>query len=295
LLNTYPPMENHKFSEWLAAYTPISGEILDDTYSKSLQGMSYTELHAYRYRITLQKLMQFISLRLGDRILDIGPYPGGWASLLNEYYERQLEIDLIGLGMTPEFRNNLNAANIHFIDFDIDCENPICKNPGQEIPLASSRYRAVSMLEAIEHLFNPLPVLHKIKESLAEDGVLILTTDNPSWFGFAYQILRYRRSPWGSVQESHVFNKSDWRPHIHLYNLQDLTFLLEHAGMQIRDSSYFNDHFGLYALKNGKLKFRFGIKALLAKLLSLLLPAQLWANRIMIVAERKTEKDCSSG
>jgi len=102
-------------------------------------------------------------------------------------------------------------------------------------------------------------------------------------------MLRYRRSPWGPVQESHLFNKGDWRAHIRLYNLDDLAFMLESAGMQIIDSSYFNDHFGLYALKNGKLKFRFGIKSLLAKFLSLLLPAQLWANRILIVAEVKKE------
>lgn len=282
-------MDNKKFSKWLAAYKPLPKEILGDTYPKTVCGMSFTELHAYRYRLTLQKLTESISLQPDDYILDIGPFPGGWASLLHEYYDHRLKIDLIGLGMTPEFRDNLNAANIRFIDFDIDSENPICKNPGREIPLASARYRAVSLLETIEHFFNPLPVLRKIRESLTQDGLLILTTDNPSWFGFAYQMLRYRRSPWGPVQESHLFNKGDWRAHIRLYNLDDLAFMLESAGMQIIDSSYFNDHFGLYALKNGKLKFRFGIKSLLAKFLSLLLPAQLWANRILIVAEVKKE------
>jgi SAM-dependent methyltransferase len=286
-------MDNKKFSKWLAAYKPLQKEILGDSYPKAVRGMSFTELHAYRYRLTLQKLTGSIALQSEDCVLDIGPFPGGWASLLQEYYDRRIKIDLIGLGITPEFRDNLNAANIRFIDFDIDVENPICKNPGREIPLASACYRAVSLLETIEHLFSPLPILHKISESLAKDGLLILTTDNPSWFGFAYQMLRYRRSPWGPVQESHLFNKGDWRPHIRLYNLQDLAFILEQAGMQIIDSSYFNDHFGLYALKNGKLKFRLGIKPILAKLLSLLLPAQLWANRILIVAEnkKKTEKN----
>ncbi|MBU4267838.1 MAG: class I SAM-dependent methyltransferase [Acidobacteria bacterium] len=280
-------MNNKKFSKWLAAYKPLAKEILGDAYPKAIRGMSFTELHAYRYRLTLQKLTQSISMQPEDCILDIGPFPGGWASLLHEYYDQRLKIDLIGLGMTPEFKDNLDADNIRFIDFDIDSENPICKNPGQEIPMTTARYRTVSLLETIEHFFNPLPVLHKIRESLTQDGLLILTTDNPSWFGFAYQMLRYRKSPWGPVQESHLFNKSDWRPHIRLYNLQDLAFMLEHAGMHIIDSSYFNDHFGLYALKNGKLKFRLGIKPLLAKFLSLLLPVQLWANRILIVAASK--------
>lgn len=282
-------MNKIKFDKWLKTYKPLPKEILGDAFPKSLHGMSFTELHAYRYRLTLQKLTESISLQPEDCVLDIGPFPGGWASLLNEYYDQRLKIDLIGLGMTPEFRNNLNAANIRFIDFDIDSENAICKNSGREIPLTSAKYHAVFLLETIEHLFNPLPVLHKIKESLTGDGLLFITTDNPLWFGFAYQMLCRRKSPWGPVQESHLFNNSDWRPHIRLYSPDDIVFLLKQAGMHVVDTGYFNDHFGQYALKNGKLKFRFSVKSLLARLLSLLLPMQLWANRIMVVAEVKRE------
>ncbi len=282
-------MDNKKFAKWLSAYKPLAKEILGASYPKNVRGMSFTVLQAYRYRRTLRKLTASITLQPRDRVADLGPFPGGWASLLQEYYDRQLGIDLIGLGLTPEFRENLDAANIRFFDYDIDVENPLCKNPGREMPLERERYRAVFLLETIEHLFDPMPVLSKIKDSLTGDGRLILTTDNPSWFGFAYQLLRYRRSPWGPVQESHLFNKGDWRPHFRLYDLADLTYMLDRAGMQVIDASYFNDHFGLYALKSGKLKFRLGIRSLLAKLPSLLLPEQLWANRILIVAESKKE------
>lgn len=251
--------------------------------------MSFTVLQAYRYRRTLRKLTESIALRPRDRVADLGPFPGGWASLLQEYYDRQLDIDLLGLGLTPEFRDNLAAANIRFFDFDIDAENPLCKNPGRDMPLERGRYRAVFLLETIEHLFDPMPVLSRIRESLTGDGRLLLTTDNPSWFGFAYQSLRYRKSPWGPVQESHLFNKSDWRPHFRLYDVADLTYMLDRAGMQVIDASYFNDHFGLYALKNGKLKFRLGTRSVLAKLPALLLPGRLWANRVMIVAASKQE------
>jgi SAM-dependent methyltransferase len=281
-------MDNKKFAKWLAAYRPLAREILGASYPKNVRGMSFSELHAYRYRQTLRKLTESIALQPRDCVADLGPFPGGWASLLQEYYDRQLSIDLIGLGLTPEFRDNLAAANIRFFDYDIDSENPLCKNPGQEMPLERERYRAVFLLETIEHLFNPMPVLSKIRESLTGDGRLILTTDNPSWFGFAYQSLCRRRSPWGPVQDSHIFNKSDWRPHIRLYSPDDLAFMLDRAGMQVIDSSCFNDHFGLYVLRNGKLKFRLGFRAMRSKLPSLL-PARIWANRILIVAATKKE------
>ncbi len=279
-------MDNKKFNSWLANYKPLPKEILGASFPKTIRGMSYTELHAYRYRLTLQKLAQSILLRPGDCVLDIGAYPGGWASLLQEYHDQQLKIDMIGLGMTPEFKDHLEAANIHFIDFDIDSENPICKNPGRGIPLERGRYRVVSLLETIEHLYNPLPLLRGIRESLTPDGRLILTTDNPLWFGFAYQSFRHRRSPWGPVQESHIFNKGDWRPHIRLYSLQDLTFVLARCGMRVIDSCRFNDHFGLFGLKRGKLRFRLRIKPVISKLPSFVLPAAHWANRILVVAAR---------
>jgi SAM-dependent methyltransferase len=224
-------MDNNKFQKWLAAYKPLAKEILGDAYPRSVRGLSFTELHAYRYRQTLQNLTGAISLQPLDYVVDLGPFPGGWASLLQEYYDRQLNIDLIGLGLTPEFRNNLAAANVRFFDFDIDGENPSCKNPGREMPLERERYRAVFLLETIEHLFDPLPVLRKVRESLAADGLLILTTDNPLWFGFAYQLLWRRKSPWGPVQDSHIFNKGDWRPHIRLYGPDDLAFMLERTGV----------------------------------------------------------------
>ena len=278
-------MDDRKFDAWLTAYKPLKREISGSGYPDDVRGRSFTELHAYRYRYTLGKLTGAISLQPGDSVLDIGSFPGGWPSLLREYYDRRLRIDLIGLGMTSEFREKFDSPDIRFFDFDIDGENPACKNPGREIPLASGRYRAVFLLETIEHLFNPLPALRKIRESLTRDGLLLLTTDNPLWFGFAYQALCRRRSPWGPVQESPIFNNSDWRPHIRLYSPADLVYLLSHAGLRIIVSTYFNDYFGLYALKNGKLKYRLGTKPMLSKLLSMTLPDRLWANRLLVIAK----------
>jgi SAM-dependent methyltransferase len=278
-------MDNRKFNSWLKAYQPLKREVQGDGCPAGVRGRSFTELHAYRYRYTLERLTEAISLRPGDHVLDIGPFPGGWVSLLRDYYDRRLRIDLIGLGMTPEFRKNLDSGDIRFFDFDFDLDNPACRNPGREIPLPSGRYRAVFLLETIEHLFNPLPVLRKIRESLSPDGLLLLTTDNPLWFGFSYQALCRRRSPWGPVQESHLFDNSDWRPHIRLYSLEDLAYLLGHAGLNIAVSAYFNDCFGLYSLKNGKMRYRLQTKAIASKLLSMALPDRLWANRLLVIAK----------
>ena len=278
-------MDDRKFNAWLKGYEPLKREIHGDGYPDEIRGRSFTELHAYRYRYTLEKLTESIAIRPGDNVLDIGPFPGGWASLLREYYDRRLQIDLIGLGMTSEFREKLEAADVRFFDFDLDGENPACKNPGREIPLESNRYRAVFLLETIEHLYNPLPLLSRISESLTRDGRLILTTDNPLWFGFAFQMLWRRQSPWGPVEESHIFKKNDWRPHIRLYTPADLTFLLGRSGLRVAVSAYFNDRFGLYAVRKGKLKYRLGMKPLLAKILSKVLPARLWANRVLVIAE----------
>lgn len=279
-------MDSREFNAWLAAYRPLPAELLGDSQPRAFRGMSYTEINAYRYRLTLEKLEQAVSLRAGDCVLDIGAFPGGWASLLDHRFARGLQIDLLGLGLSPEFRERFRPPRFRVIDFDVDIENPAGKSRGREIPLDPGRYRAVSLLETIEHLYNPLPLLCRIGESLAPDGRLILTTDNPLWFGFAYQALRYRRSPWGPVQASHLFNRGDWRPHIRLYDLPDLACMLESSGMRVVFSCHFNDHYGLCSLQGGKLKSRAGMKSALSRLPSLLLPERYWANRILVVAAR---------
>lgn len=282
-------MDSREFNAWLAAYRPLPAEWLGDSQPRAFRGMSYTEINAYRYRLTLDKLERAVCLRAGDRVLDIGAYPGGWASLLDHRFARGLQIDLLGLGLSPEFRERFRDPRFRVIDFDVDVENPAGKSRGREIPLDAGSYRAVSLLETIEHLYNPLPLLRRIGESLAPGGRLILTTDNPLWFGFAYQALRYKRSPWGPVQKSHLFNRGDWRPHVRLYDLPDLGFMLENSGLRAVFSCHFNDHYGLCSLKNGKLKARAGMKSALSRLPSLLLPGRLWANRILVVAARSDE------
>ena len=279
---------NHKshdpFHRWLAEHRPLASEILPDTFPAYLRGMSFTELTAFRYRETLKRLIPSVKVREGDRLLDIGPYPGGWDTLLLEQFGPDITLDLLGLGLTDEFKNRMPKACCRFIDFDVDLKNPICRNPDHSIPISPATYRVVTLLETIEHCYDPLPLLEAIHAGLMPDGRLMITTDNPSWFGFAYQSLRYQRSIWGPVQESHVFNRSNWRPHIRLYTLDDLTYMLNHVGMEVIASGYFNDHFGLYHISHGELRFRPGFRPMISKLPSFFLPLRIWANRIWVIA-----------
>ncbi len=280
------PVDRKKFSRWLASYTPLKGEIHGAEYPVSIRGKSFTELHLQRYRFTLEQTLTFSILNPGDRVLDIGPYPGGWISLLYFYHEGRIRVDALGIDFSKEFKSKFAAANIRLIEFDVDLENPICKNPGQPIPLGENEYSQVYLLETIEHLFNPLPILKKIKESLKEDGVLVITTDNPHWYGFFLQSILKRRSPWGMVAESHIFNQGDWRPHYRLYDIPDLTYLLQQTGLAIKTSMYFSDGSGTFTFTKGKWKRKKNPKVLLSGILEAFLPKRIRSNRSLILATR---------
>ncbi len=276
-----------RFAAWIQGYQPIPQEII--RHLPEVAGRSFTEISAYRYLHTLARLEAALDLQPGDALLDVGSFPGGWLCLLHEYYGGRLQLHSLGLSHPPELAARFAAAGVRVIPFDIDPRNPVAGTRDLPFPIPAAAYRAITFLETVEHLYDPLPALRALRRALQPGGVLLLTTDNPYWYGFAWQSLRGRRHPWGPVRESHLFNASDWRPHVRLYDLADLAEVCRAAGFRVLGGEEFNDRMGQYRVSAGRWRAARSLRTLRYRLAESALPRRLAGNHVLLTAEPESE------
>ena len=112
----------------------------------------------------------FSSLRMGGKLLEIGPSIGVFA-----YQAKQAGFEVDTIEMSPE------------------CCEYLSKKIGINAVNSNSPHNAIQTLEAhdivvlwhnIEHLPEPWPCLDQIAKNLKPGGILVIATPNPNSFGF---------------------------------------------------------------------------------------------------------------
>jgi len=149
----------------------------------------------------------------------------------------------IGCG-TGEFSEYLKKTGNEIIGIEItDICTEICKKKGlQVITLDIEKYTLpdlgqfdfILMLEVIEHLIDPLPVLRdKIRKLLKKDGSLIISTINCVAFKFRLSLLLGNLPDFGENKKS----LEEYRPynlhHKSLFTINSLLKVLKLAGFNI--------------------------------------------------------------
>ena len=98
------------------------------------------------------------------------------------------------------------------------------------------------MTEVIEHLlYNPIPLLKKLKNSLKKDGVLFLSTPNatnPIWGRVTTVYKKFSDIPYFKVGMEY---KKGLDNHIWQYNLNEIIYVIQKSGFAIDKLDYSND------------------------------------------------------
>ncbi len=117
-----------------------------------------------RYMGRVEAIVAHLSRhRSSGRVLDIG---GGFGLLSSVLLDKGYTVDTIEPYLTPEYLKNNEKA--HIIKLDLDTY----------LAHSTNTYDLIIMLDVLEHLPDPVHVLHNLKQILNKDGLIILQMPN---------------------------------------------------------------------------------------------------------------------
>ncbi len=128
--------------------------------------------YSYRYAILHRKetdnwefkeIVSILSPKIGERILDVGCGTGEFCHLLKDGYgvsPEGIDINEKALDIASSYYPDIPFRNIEFDK------------------LREETYNAVTMIEVIEHLKDPLDILLSLRESMKNRGRIVVSTPN---------------------------------------------------------------------------------------------------------------------
>lgn len=178
---------------------------------------TYLGYHRLRYR----KMMSVLPQGSGQKLLDVGSYPGHLALLARIKGWNVSAISLAGerFGDTS-FENRMVEAGIDLRTLDIERER---------FPFNDECFDAVFFNETLEHLaFNPFHALSEIWRVLRREGMLILSVPNLSRFDVRWSVALGRSThlPLSSPMEQ-IFPADICHRHIREYTPREVRYLLQ--------------------------------------------------------------------
>ena len=170
------------------------------------------------------------------KILDIGCFPGAFGIILKKYFGNKIVLDGVGLGLSKEFRKEISGMSTYsnLYEVELDPENLQNKNDSipTSLPLTKNEYYNVIIAgEVIEHLYSPIHFIKECHKYLTKEGVLLLTTPNISYFGNICRLI-IGKTIHQTLENSHIFMRDDWRPHIRIYDKFELNKLFSDNGFK---------------------------------------------------------------
>lgn len=114
-------------------------------------------------------------------------------------------------------------------------EGLVHDGPLETAPFHSGEFKYISSFETLEHLFDPVKVLRKLKDFLADDGILTISVPSADYFMFKYWL--YRKQPFSAWMRRHMpGNMQGGRVlihnHINTFSVRSAALMLRKAGLR---------------------------------------------------------------
>jgi SAM-dependent methyltransferase len=207
------------FAAEFAAILPSFGASPDLT----AWAAGYAKLHAGRCHCDAQ----FIGRRAAKRCLNVGGAPYLFEFALKKHFP---EIDLTTVDLAPErFPAAASVIGMRTVRANIETETP-------EI---DGTFDVVVFTEIFEHLrIDILGTMARIRDLLADDGVLYLTTPNGlSLDAWRRSLLRGRTGP-SLVDEWSKLTRLGHMGHVREYSATEVEEVLQYCGFVIEDRQF---------------------------------------------------------
>jgi hypothetical protein len=178
----------------------------------------------------LDEILKFISIKNPRIILDIGFYPGTIGRVIKYNFP---DIEIHGIGKL----NGASANDFPWYQSIKDAE--FDKFYGQvNLPAYDSKFDLVIAGEIIEHILSPIEMLKFVNNYIDDSGTLFLTTPNVSSFGAVCRLLM-GKSNYESLDSSIIYFSADWRPHVRLFDKNELIELGARNGLVAISHRYY--------------------------------------------------------
>ncbi len=169
-----------------------------------------------------RKVIEWLDLKRGERVLDVGCGNGYYLSLLNRL---GLELDLVGIDIDK-------TALIDAVKFIGDKKVKLIHADGSKIPFPSGSFDKVVMSEVIEHVDDEEAVLNEVFRVLKKRGILSLTTCNID-YPFFWDPINWTLQHLFNTHIKSGFWAGIWNQHTRLYKKEYIENLLKKTGFEI--------------------------------------------------------------
>jgi len=214
------------------------------------------ELHRVRFLTIINIIEDYCQNVDSFRVADIGCYPGVFGTILKHQF-KNIVLDGVGLGLSDEFKNKTKDIYEAFCEAELDPLYPQRYRedvPPNKISVPDSTYDLLIASEIFEHLYNPLHFVKEMSRILKKDGIMILSTPNICYIGNIFRLLA-GKSIYEELKTSHIFMDNDWRPHMRVYDRNEIRTLMEYGAFK-EEKVLMLDNRENHYLSNGKMKLK---------------------------------------
>ena len=150
----------------------------------------------------------------GDRLLDIGCGDGILGYFAKNKYKEVYGLDISDTALKIAKKRGLITKKTNF-------------NAG-EIPFGNDYFDAITCLDVIEHVFEPINLIKEIHRVLKEKGSLVISTPNIRYFPHLFSLAIKGKFPKTSNDKEHYDGG-----HLHYFTFNDVEELLVSYGFKI--------------------------------------------------------------
>jgi len=184
-------------------------------------------------------------VREGNRLLDIGAFPGSFPRLLRASYGKGLTIDTCGMPVTENFVEAMGSEGIEFRPCNLDPDIVAPADLPVGLPYATDSFEILTCMEIVEHLYSLKTLLTECHRVLAPGGVLYITTNNIMHRAGLLRIFQSEDTNLDpGIQQTTIWSDHTrlWRGHVRFYSIKQLCHAAYLAALIPVHTAYFEHY-----------------------------------------------------